>query len=520
MVLYAMVMAALPFTGPTDADVIESVTSGEYKPVTSCAPARNLIERLLVVDATKRASVATILQHPWIARAPVTLQRVSSDPERISSVASLTRVAQAQPAATSKAGAAVDAKAPAGPATTTTQTAPVAPTAAATASAAAPAAAAALATVGRTAMDQEREMRVRGSSIIGKRPAAAPAKPAAAKAAGQATAIVAPVPVHAAAAPLSASATGVKGAVVMHDHELPPSNPSGSIISRPPQTKGGSGSRVGGMRLNRRPSLPEAPTSSAGSRLLESQRRTEFKHLGLSLRQSRRNLQALKAASSDPAQHVQRPASADPSGERLGASLLTPSVPIPALAPISAPQAKITVLPLQNNLENSRGKDRKDKKKKEKRSSEEGAQPDGKVPRNRSRSLDQVSWWTALRTPQCTLQITTRELRIVSFTCAAATSLEPYTEEEKLLWEIQKEAPHSEQVANLYLQLIRRIVADPSLSLARLPAKRRPPPAAPSPHAAPSPRTTEPAATQVPETPSTIGCASLASTCDVITDAR
>ncbi|KAI8354028.1 kinase-like domain-containing protein [Blakeslea trispora] len=67
-ILYAMLTGHLPFNDEHMPRLLSKIKTGRYRslPDYLSADARDLIKRMLVVDPTKRMTMAEILQHPWL----------------------------------------------------------------------------------------------------------------------------------------------------------------------------------------------------------------------------------------------------------------------------------------------------------------------------------------------------------------------------------------------------------------------------------------------------------------------
>ena len=71
VVLYAMVVGALPFDGDTEDERIDAVVSGKYVLHEELsAPLRDLLQRLLTRKPSHRLDLEGILTHPWLAPKP------------------------------------------------------------------------------------------------------------------------------------------------------------------------------------------------------------------------------------------------------------------------------------------------------------------------------------------------------------------------------------------------------------------------------------------------------------------
>jgi serine/threonine protein kinase len=75
VILYFMIMGALPFDGDTHEEVIRAVTRGQIKHhneaiYKSLSPeSRDLVETLLQVNPKNRPNAADTLEHPWFQQA-------------------------------------------------------------------------------------------------------------------------------------------------------------------------------------------------------------------------------------------------------------------------------------------------------------------------------------------------------------------------------------------------------------------------------------------------------------------
>jgi calcium-dependent protein kinase len=71
VVLYILLSGKVPFPGDSNKEIIENVMNGEYHFnheafLTVSAPAKDLINKLLVKDVSKRYSAHDAYNHPWI----------------------------------------------------------------------------------------------------------------------------------------------------------------------------------------------------------------------------------------------------------------------------------------------------------------------------------------------------------------------------------------------------------------------------------------------------------------------
>ena len=71
VVLYILLSGKVPFPGDSNKEIIENVLRGEYTFAhesfqTVSMPARDLISKLLVKDASKRFSATDAYNHPWV----------------------------------------------------------------------------------------------------------------------------------------------------------------------------------------------------------------------------------------------------------------------------------------------------------------------------------------------------------------------------------------------------------------------------------------------------------------------
>ncbi|CAI5730401.1 unnamed protein product [Hyaloperonospora brassicae] len=72
VIMYILLCGYPPFYGDTDPEIFASVRAGRYdfdspEWTNVSADAKDLISRLLLVDASKRLTAAEVLQHPWIS---------------------------------------------------------------------------------------------------------------------------------------------------------------------------------------------------------------------------------------------------------------------------------------------------------------------------------------------------------------------------------------------------------------------------------------------------------------------
>jgi len=67
VVLYALVVAVLPFSGNGDADLMCNIKAGDFRMPRSISPSlRDLIAAMLSVDASKRPTLAELQSNPWV----------------------------------------------------------------------------------------------------------------------------------------------------------------------------------------------------------------------------------------------------------------------------------------------------------------------------------------------------------------------------------------------------------------------------------------------------------------------
>lgn len=66
MVLYAMVCGYFPFQGANNQDLCKRIIKGKFEcPTFMSAECRDLVRRMMNVDATKRITIPEIQQHAW-----------------------------------------------------------------------------------------------------------------------------------------------------------------------------------------------------------------------------------------------------------------------------------------------------------------------------------------------------------------------------------------------------------------------------------------------------------------------
>ena len=66
MILYALITGTLPFDDDNIRKLLQKVKAGVYNmPPSVPAGPRDLIHRMLVLDAEKRITIAEIRRHPW-----------------------------------------------------------------------------------------------------------------------------------------------------------------------------------------------------------------------------------------------------------------------------------------------------------------------------------------------------------------------------------------------------------------------------------------------------------------------
>lgn len=70
--LYLMLCGSLPFKGPDSTAIMEKVKKGKYSLEEDVwnsvsSPAKKLLQKLLVIDPTKRLSAEKALKDPWLS---------------------------------------------------------------------------------------------------------------------------------------------------------------------------------------------------------------------------------------------------------------------------------------------------------------------------------------------------------------------------------------------------------------------------------------------------------------------
>ena len=69
MLLYAMVQGTVPFKAQNITDLHKLILKGDFEfPVESVsAEVKDLVRKMIVLDASKRISIPQMLNHPWVA---------------------------------------------------------------------------------------------------------------------------------------------------------------------------------------------------------------------------------------------------------------------------------------------------------------------------------------------------------------------------------------------------------------------------------------------------------------------